>query len=262
MLSNLIQTLKEKFMPTPTELSPVEKYRLHRIELEKHFIPDNVCGKPKEVKSPSGRYLLRVTTYKTKEGCWNYSRGEVFDGEKLVADVKLNYHDFPFAWAEQHPNGHDYLLACEDYQGYSVVELDTGRREDLLPNAELKGVALMGNGFGFCWVRISPSPDKKVLAVDGCYWACPYEVVLFDFREPMKLPLPELERWDDVEEFDAWKTEGKLLLSRTVEVRKSDGKMLYDLPDEEMEKAEAAGDVEEKRLTRLWEPRSLTEVRP
>ena len=256
MFTNLIQILKEKFMTQPTELSPIEKYRKHRVEMEKYFIAENEAPNPKEVTSPSGKYRLVITSYGTKPGCWNYSRGRVYAGETLVSDVKRNYSSFEWAWAEGHPNGHDYLLCGEDYQGQTVIELDTGKRVDSGATEDTM------KGFGFCWVRISPSPDKKVLAVDGCYWACPYEVVLFDFREPMKLPLPELERWDDVEEFDAWQTEGKLLLSRTVEVRKSDGKVLYDLPDEEMEKAEAAGDVEEKKLTKLWEPKSLTEVRP
>lgn len=256
----LITKLKEKFMePSKEELArmtPLERYRLHRASMEKWFTEDNRAQEHRKVfTSPSGKYQLTVDSYGTKPGCWNYSRGRVYAGEKLIADVKRNYSHFPFAWAEAHPNGHDYLLCGEDYQGQTVVELDTGARVDLQPDEH------MDKGFGFCWVDIHPSPDRKVVAVDGCYWACPYEVVLFDFSEPLKLPYRELERWDEAESFDQWETEGKLLLSRTVEVRKSDGKVLYDLPDEEMDAAEAAGDVEERKLTKLWEPKSLTEVR-
>lgn len=256
----LITKLKEKFMePTKEELAkmtPLERYRLHRQSMEKWFVEENRTQENRKVHtSPSGKYQLTVDSYATKKGCWNYSRGRVYEGEKLVADVKRNYGHFPFAWAEKHTNGHDYLLCGEDYQGQTVVELDTGKRVDLEPDEH------MDKGFGFCWADIHPSPDKRVIAVDGCYWACPYEVVLYDFSEPMKLPYKVLERWDEAESFDSWETEGKLLLSRTVDVRKSDGKVLYDLPDEEMNKAEADGDVEEKKITKLWEPKSLNEAR-
>lgn len=254
MFTKLFHTLKEKFMPTPPTLSPIEKYRLRRAEMEKYFTDENEQGR-KEVPSPSGKYRLVITGHGTKPGCWAYSRGRVYAGEKLIADVKRNYSSFEWAWAEGHQNGHDYLLCGEDYQGQTVIELDTGARADSGATEDTM------KGFGFCWVGIHPSPDRKVVAVDGCYWACPYEVVLFDFSEPMKLPYRELERWDEAESFDKWETEGKLTLSRTIEVRKSDGKVLYDLPDEELEKAEADGDIEERKLTKLWEPKSLNEAR-
>jgi hypothetical protein len=273
MITALFTRLKEKFMSDEKKLTEVERYRKYRAEVEKKFESGEYkpSGEPKEHVSPSGKYKLVTTSYATKPGCWDYKRGQVYAGEKLVADVKRNYASFPFAWAEGHKNGHDYLLCGEDYQGYTVIELDTGRRNDLLPESvprkysykEKDGTVKTGtvpvypNGYGFCWVGIHPSPDRMVLAIDGCYWACPYEVVLLDFSEPMKFPLWELERWDDAESFDSWETEGKLLLSRTVEVRKSDGKVLYDLPDEEMDKAEADGDVEEKKITKVWEPKML-----
>lgn len=230
------------------------RYKKHREEMEKYFVPENALPNPKEHCSPSGKYLLRITGYSTKPGCWNYSRGEIFRGSEKIADVKRNYHAFPFAWVEGHPKG-DFFLGGEDYQGQTIVELDTGKRVDTEPDDRMQ------KGWGFCWASIHPSPDKKVIAVDGCYWACPYEVVLFDFREPMKLPLPELERWDEAEGFESWETEGRLLLSRTIDVRKSDGKPYDDLTDAEQD-AMKNEDFEEKKLTKLWEPKSLTEVRP
>ena len=36
------------------------------------------------------------------------------------------------------------------------------------------------NGGGFCWAAAYPSPDCSLLAVDGCYWGAPYEVVLYE----------------------------------------------------------------------------------
>ncbi len=245
-------------MTTPTPepvLSPVERYAARRISMEKYFVPENAQPDPKIHKSPSGRYTLKVTGYATKPGAWAYSRGEVYDGEKLVGDVKRNYSHFPFSWAEAHENGHDYLVCGEDYQGQTTIELDTGARADSGATPDTM------KGFGFCWSSMHPSPDKRVLAVDGCYWACPYEVVLFDFREPMKLPYPELERWEDMESFDSWKTTGIVTLSRTEDVRKSDGKSIDLLTEEELDAADLAKDWGEKKTFKQWEPKCLSEVR-
>jgi len=35
-------------------------------------------------------------------------------------------------------------------------------------------------------------PDGKTLATIGCYWACPFVTKVFDFSNPMVLPLTEI----------------------------------------------------------------------
>jgi hypothetical protein len=42
------------------------------------------------------------------------------------------------------------------------------------------------------WTDFHLSPDGRTLATIGCYWACPYVIKLFDFAEPLKLPLTEI----------------------------------------------------------------------
>ena len=108
------------------------QYSGHRKEMEKHFTDDKARPDPKEYRSPSGKYLLRVTLYKNGGDYWDFSRGRVYSGNKVVGDVKRNYPSFPFAWVEEH-QGHDYLLCGEDYQGQTVLELDTGERTDYFP---------------------------------------------------------------------------------------------------------------------------------
>lgn len=132
--------------------------------------------------SPSGRYKLLVRYYGTKPGSWNYSRGTVWAADdpdgKPIADVKRNYSSFEFAWIEGHPNGHSYLVCGEDYQGQTVVELDTGRRRDHLPPEAKQGHA-------FCWIDYSFHAPTCLLVVGGCHWACPYETRFYDFRDPL-----------------------------------------------------------------------------
>jgi hypothetical protein len=37
------------------------------------------------------------------------------------------------------------------------------------------------NAEGFAGLGVKPSPDCNTLAVEGCFWACETELVLFDF---------------------------------------------------------------------------------
>lgn len=139
--------------------------------------------------SPSGRYTLTISSIETKPGCWNYSVGLIqkANGEK-IEEVKRNYHSFPFLWVEDHPNGHDYLVCGEDYQGQTVIELDTGNRRDFVPSTAKMGA-------GFCWVEYTFDASAQILVVEGCVWACPFEFRFYDFSDPMngwdELKMPE-----------------------------------------------------------------------
>ena len=118
-----------------------------------------------------------------------------------MAVVNRNYDHFPFAWTERHANGHDYLICSEDYMGQTIIELDTDERRDFVSEDE-----------GFCWVNYSVSPNRQFVAVDGCYWACPYELCIVDFSEPLVLPYKKL--WEghfarSVRKF-TWKEDNRL----------------------------------------------------
>jgi hypothetical protein len=81
------------------------------------------------------------------------------------------------------------LVAGADYQGQTVIELDTGKRRDYLPDAAKKG-------HGFCWAQHRFDVASKILVVCGCIWACPYEFRFYDFSDPMS-GWPEIEYADD-----------------------------------------------------------------
>ena len=166
------------------------RYLEGRKELDKGFIPEHRGKTWKEAPSPSGRYRLVVTSYDIArdKGGWSYTQGLIYEGEILLFEVRRNYSSFPFLWVEDHPNGHSYLICGEDYQGQTVLELDTGTRRNLVPTDEFLG-------WGFCWSSYTFDRDNQLLVVDGCYWACPYEYRFYDFSNPMggwpELKLPE-----------------------------------------------------------------------
>jgi hypothetical protein len=173
------------------------KQEYHKAKKEWYCRDESQSGEAQEFFSPSGRYRLVVTPHRTEQGYWGYSKGRVYGGDQLISTVYRNYSSFPHLFVEEHPNGHDYLVAGEDYQGQTVIELDSGRRIDYLPESAQRGS-------GFCWASYSVSPSKRTLAVGGCFWAAPYEVWFLDFSDPMDHPLPILHRGDDVEQFFDW----------------------------------------------------------
>jgi hypothetical protein len=162
-------------------IEPGLLHAYNRAQIDAYCVPENENPKCRtEHESPSQTYRLVVQSYGTKPGSWSYTQGRVYrvGSNEPIAIVNRNYHDFPFEFVENHPNGHAYLICGEDYQGSTVIELDTGRRRDYLPDEAAEG-------FGFCWAVYKFHPEAQLLVVDGCYWACPYEYRFYDFADPM-----------------------------------------------------------------------------
>jgi hypothetical protein len=96
--------------------------------------------------------------------------------------------------------------------------------------------------WGFCWAAHYPSPCGRWLFVDGCVWAAPYELVLFDFGAPLALPYPELGRWP-IHTVHGWQADGAFVFEYTVEVRRSD-----DVPLDQLLEAERGRRGAERKL--------------
>lgn len=204
-----------------------ERYGERRQEFEGRFSRANrTADSERTFGSPSGNFCLETSDYLTRPNTCSCSRGvvkRIADGT-TIADVKRNYGIFWHSWV-QHANGCEYLLCGEDYQGYSVINLTEERCITFFPDEGYQGR-------GFCWTAAYASPDSLVLAVDGCYWACPSEVVLYDFREPESLPLRELARTSNVvDQCEGWIDNETFVMKREVERRRSDG-ALYESLDE------------------------------
>jgi len=140
------------------------------------------------VISPSSKYTLWIYRYRTKRNYGDRSLCEIRVNNKKLMTIPRNYHHFPFTFVEDHPiTHHDYLICGEDYQGYTIVDLTIGEKANFLPQSAKQG-------WGFCWTDHQFDRENNILHVEGCYWACPYEQVEYDFSDPMRLPLPELSR--------------------------------------------------------------------
>ncbi|QSF45627.1 hypothetical protein [Paenibacillus tianjinensis] len=151
--------------------------------------------------SPSGKFKLEIHHYYHKDGIriYTYTKGIVTDIEDNLIDIIYrNYDPFVFSWAEV--QGKEYLLCGLDYQGYTIVDLFGKETKHYVPEAAYKG-------HGFCWAEIICFEQKKLLVVDGCYWAAPYELVFYDFSNPLSLPYKELFRVevDSITNWNHWR---------------------------------------------------------
>jgi len=122
------------------------------------------------VLSPSGRYQLAIHDLDRT------SRGVVTrlaDGV-VVCDLTRNYGMFHHTFVTK--GDREYLIAGRSYMSQTIVDLDRG--------AEYEPPGDQEDGGAFIWTTCFLSPDGSTLAVDGCVWACPYEVKFFDFTDP------------------------------------------------------------------------------
>lgn len=184
----------------------------------------------KTYTSPSGRWSVETIPYKITENGWNYCKGIIRDSNKdnkIVGELYRNYGYFPIGWAESHENGNDYLITGEDYQGFCVVNLNESKKHSYI-SSQAKA------GGGFCSAVYTPSPRKKKIALDGCYWGGPYEMHIHDFSNPFKMKLtpdvilnPEnflvkkggsFYQEEDEWSFDSWETEDILIFKTEAEV--------------------------------------------
>ncbi len=196
-------------------------------------------GERDEFVSPSGNFRLTIDSYSTGKNTWAYTRGRVrpVGSRKLIADIKRNFSHFWYSWI-RHSNGNEYLLCGEDYQGQTVVNLTRGTTNNFFPDSGYEG-------HGFCWTAAFPSPDSKIIAVDGCYWACPYEIVFFDFTNPDELPYKEYLRVSDQVGCVGWLDDDHFKLTREIEVRKADGRPYENLSDDEQDELYENSDLSE-----------------
>jgi hypothetical protein len=199
-------------------------YKEDRQRVEAVFLKQNALpGSVEAHNSPSGQYRLVVHEY--DEGGLDYSRGLVSRGDRPVAEVQRNDSRFFFSWAEGHSNGHDYLLCGEHLYGQTIIELDTGRRVDFITED-----ARDENSF-IC-TAYYPSPDRRLVMIYGCYWACPFELVFCRFNDPMALPWPEIDRAELNGEPTGWTDQG-FVYESSEEIRMTDLKAYHELPEDE-----------------------------
>lgn len=153
-----------------------------RAEIRKNFNENNFSKADIELSlSPSKSYRLQATNYCSKDTHWALTKVEIYHqstNEKLF-DFLVNHSQFFYAWLIKANN--EFLICAEDvFGGQTVIDLHDRKIASYSPNED-----------GFIWTEFHLSPDGNTLATIGCYWACAYVIKIFDFSNPLDLPLKE-----------------------------------------------------------------------
>ncbi len=163
--------------------------------------------------SPSGRYQVVKDVYQqnTPDLNWRICKVVVIESLSGAEILRLKCEDGRFfhQWIES--EAADYLLFAEALEGgQSVFDLRS-----------LKFASYYNSNEPFIWAQFHPSPNLQKLAVIGCYWACPFEVVTYDFSTPLELPLQELHRTilENKEDFGGWTSDKQFQMRNGDEIR-------------------------------------------
>ena len=180
--------------------NPENQIEKVRKEINDHFNPETfVKGENTIVESPCKKYSLKTCEYyeDKEDSHWRLTKVEIFEnssGEKLF-NFFGNDDRFFFEWLYKEQT--DYFFCAEDlFGGQTVIDLTNRKMTGYSPDED-----------GFISADIHLSPDGKLLVIIGCYWACPYIIKVFDFSEPLSLPLKELaeiELIDNTELIKEW----------------------------------------------------------
>jgi hypothetical protein len=179
-----------------------------RNEIKKYFDPLSIKEDTRDsFFSPDKKYRIETIEYhqNKSEVNWDITNVVVKDnitGEKLF-DFFCNYGQFFHGWIEK--NDIQYLVCAEDlYGGQTIIDLNNRKMQSYSPGID-----------GYIWTEFHISPLQDVLATFGCIWAWPYQIRLYDFRNPMNLPLKEIkgieieDDMDFIEWIDNYKFKGR-----------------------------------------------------
>ena len=160
-----------------------DAYKKRWDDCQPLFITDNIAER-KEVHL-SDRYLLHICEYGGKVGDWNLYGSEcslVDCNSEAISKWHSIDNNGDFYKIIKHSDGKEYLIFRQDLYGYSVLDIESREKMQFFPEKSLNSGA---DNETFIWTDIEYNPISNVLAVTGCYWACPYNVHLFTFDNPM-----------------------------------------------------------------------------
>lgn len=84
----------------------------------------------------------------------------------------------------RHSNGHRYFPFHIDLYGISYLDIDSGEAYHYIPEG-YQHDAEWTYGESFIVTGVFYDKDTDLIAYEGCYWACPSDVMVGDFSQPL-----------------------------------------------------------------------------
>lgn len=203
----------------------MKHYQEHRRICAAVFSPDHASPRPEDIEEVGDGYTVSTRYFSGKVPGWPYAlhacESALLDGDgRILYTWQCLNDDARFNRLIRHRNGNRYLIFRSDLYGYSVLELESGRECHYIP---LESEPERGEDFRetFIWTGAAYHLESGLLAVPGCYWACPGSTIVLDFQNPLVLQErwlelhevvdPGCDKYDDLD-FVGWDTERGLLL--------------------------------------------------
>ena len=146
----------------------------------------------------SDGFSVRFQNFKAEIGKLHLQMSEntLFDKDGRECFFWRNLDDDgEFASLIRHADGKRYLVFRFDLYGYGVLELESLRDIRYFPSPSFP-IDREDFKETFIWTGVDYDSHSNLLAVSGCYWACPYSVIVLDFSDPMTEQ--PVERWLDI----------------------------------------------------------------
>ena len=176
---------------------------IKRADIKQYFDKNALtAGNEKFCLSEEGIYYFISAQYRQNDPNrnWEVTLVQIGHIEKngFFFEFKADHDDICFLWV--YKNNKDYLLLPEFQGGQSIFDIE-----------ERKLYSFFTPDDPFIWTSIYVSPDKTKLAVTGCYFACPYEFVVYDCSNITELPYTciyrkPLDKYNEIHEWEDNKT--------------------------------------------------------
>ena len=156
------------------------EYKKRFNECKAVFTNENFDGNRQYALSDN--YIVYIDDYFGKVGKFNIRGSEcrLFDNaNNMIAKWFSVDNDGDFYKLIKHRNGNAYLIFRQDLYGYSVLDVTARKIMQFFPEESLNGNET------FIWTDVEYNPINDILAVSGCFWACPCGIHLFIFESPM-----------------------------------------------------------------------------
>ncbi|MDR2904192.1 MAG: hypothetical protein LBU77_06775 [Clostridiales bacterium] len=164
-------------MSDMTNIAYTPEYQAERERVKAVFTPENLQD-VETIPLLNGYSVTRRSYYRlVGNSGWGASESIFYDsaGQKIYEWYSAD-DDAEFVTMFTHSNGRDYVLFRIDLYGYGVYDLTDKKDFFYVP----KGPET------FIWTEAHYCVESDVLAVSGCFWAAPNNVIIVDFREPMR----------------------------------------------------------------------------
>jgi len=126
-----------------------------------------------------GEYRIERSYYKAENDgnkLWG-AETKIFDETgATIYQYRIDDDDGDFISLIRHSNQHEYFLFRTGLYGYGLYDLTSKQEFFYIPDEPET----------FIWTDAHYNPITNMLAVGGCFWACPNGVTLLDFSDPMK----------------------------------------------------------------------------